>query len=815
MHRHFITARLRPRDFQVPPSTSLRRDASLDAQTAKMTRHKRSRDEYERRSGFATGTASQPRDGDERTQSPGLPGPGDDVVKLPDDESALAPAHEPDEWTLVESHSSKKRKKMPQKDGGNYPSITHSPHARLQSFVKINDLQNLALYLLADGTAPQWCSVRHHANIRKVVVLMVPGLDNGMFDGSIVLDQQEGTSKPAQNVQMGSPIDGVSKGSGTFGNANHDNNDKPISSLESTARGRSADSSELAHASISTSSVPSDLPTPSRAPRRRLYISPDDYYPTKIDPSRLPTSLHPLAEIFGHVWPIRTPGDDKFARMHSPLASMLMATIPKSKEEKANKGKGPQAPAEAKGWHNKRTPVTEFLASLEELIQEEYVLHPAYSVENPAVAAREAERREEKSTTSAYGWLDNPSIAKLDDGTVPDAHIEQGSVTRGRIILAVDCEMCITSAPDIQPPVFSLTRLSVVDWDGNVVLDELVKPADPITNYLTPYSGITPQMLENVKTTLGEVQQKLLKLLTPRTVLVGHSLNSDLTALKLTHPFIIDTALLFPHPRGPPLKSSLKWLAQKYLSRTIQAGHGSTGHNSIEDARASLDLVKQKCEKGKLWGTSEASGESIFKRLSRSMRAKRFKVHPDGDDEPNVGAVVDWGEPSRGFGGQAKVAIGCTNDAHVVAGIKRAMQGDDDDSVVPRSGVDFVWARFRELEAYRGWWNKSKTLDADALREDSAAASHDASLADVVARTVIGIKEVWESLPSCTAFIVYSGSGDPRRLSELQDVKQKHKAEYQVKKWDELTVRWTDVEEQELKKACETARRGLGFIAVK
>ncbi len=102
--------------------------------------------------------------------------------------------------------------------------------------------------------------------------------------------------------------------------------------------------------------------------------------------------------------------------------------------------------------------------------------------------------------------------------------------------------------------------------------------------------------MDPVTTTLADIQKELLELLTPRTVLVGHSLNSDLTALKLTHPFIIDTAIIYPHPRGPPLKSALKWLCQKYLGKEIQKGQ--TGHDSIEDARAVLELVKQKCEKG-------------------------------------------------------------------------------------------------------------------------------------------------------------------------------------------------------------------------
>ena len=59
------------------------------------------------------------------------------------------------------------------------------------------------------------------------------------------------------------------------------------------------------------------------------------------------------------------------------------------------------------------------------------------------------------------------------------------------------------------------------------------------------------------------------------TFLVGHSLENDLVALKLMHANCIDTALLYPHNKGPPFKFSLKSLAERYLSKQIQV----SGHN--------------------------------------------------------------------------------------------------------------------------------------------------------------------------------------------------------------------------------------------
>ena len=80
-------------------------------------------------------------------------------------------------------------------------------------------------------------------------------------------------------------------------------------------------------------------------------------------------------------------------------------------------------------------------------------------------------------------------------------------------------------------------------------------------------------------------------------ILLGHSLESDLRALQLSHPRCIDTALIFHRPRGRPLKLGLAWLARKWLSRTIH-DCGPGGHDPEEDAWASVDLLKAKVKNG-------------------------------------------------------------------------------------------------------------------------------------------------------------------------------------------------------------------------
>jgi RNA exonuclease 1 len=99
---------------------------------------------------------------------------------------------------------------------------------------------------------------------------------------------------------------------------------------------------------------------------------------------------------------------------------------------------------------------------------------------------------------------------------------------------------------------------------------------------------------------------------------------------------------------------------------------------------------------------------------------------------------------------------------------------------------------------------------------DSSAAPADNVLAETVTQTVTDITRIYESLPPCTMFIVYTGTGDPREVSRLQGMHRTYREEFNSRKpWDELTVKWTDTEEQALKKACERAREGCGFMCVK
>ncbi|KAG6016058.1 hypothetical protein E4U43_004268 [Claviceps pusilla] len=196
-----------------------------------------------------------------------------------------------------------------------------------------------------------------------------------------------------------------------------------------------------------------------------------------------------------------------------------------------------------------------------------------------------------------------------------------------------DCEMAYTVHG------MELIRLTATAWPTEEeLLDILVQPLGEILDLNSRYSGVWPEDMARAadwtptpsephdplpattslsvradhpaKDTKNNAVAKTLKkvsspqvardllfsLLAPSTPLIGHGLENDLNAVRVVHPTLIDTVLLYPHKAGLPYRNGLKMLMEVHLNKKIQVETGPkpSGHDSAEDARAAGELVRLK-----------------------------------------------------------------------------------------------------------------------------------------------------------------------------------------------------------------------------
>ncbi|XP_066424024.1 interferon-stimulated 20 kDa exonuclease-like 2 [Molothrus aeneus] len=158
-------------------------------------------------------------------------------------------------------------------------------------------------------------------------------------------------------------------------------------------------------------------------------------------------------------------------------------------------------------------------------------------------------------------------------------------------LVALDCEM-VGTGPGGRTS--ALARCSIVTYEGDVVYDRYVRPEAPIVDYRTRWSGIRPRHMAQA-VPFRRAQQQVLQILAGKVV-VGHAIHNDFKALHYCHPKALtrDTSQmpLLNRRAGFPenVAISLKRLTKALLNQDIQVG--KSGHSSVEDARATMELYK-------------------------------------------------------------------------------------------------------------------------------------------------------------------------------------------------------------------------------
>lgn len=300
--------------------------------------------------------------------------------------------------------------------------------------------------------------------------------------------------------------------------------------------------------------------------------------------------------------------------------------------------------------------------------------------------------------------------------------VEPRSVLSGGVgrvpMFAVDCEMVGTKIGS------ELARVSIVDETLTCIYDTLVKPENPVTDYRTRYSGIDEESLKDVSVTLTDVQENICKLLPSSCILMGHSLDNDLHALRLVHPFVIDTSCLFTPGATPTNKPGLRRLTKELLSSEIQ--RGSNGHDSIEDATACMQLVQHKVRSGP---NCNVSFNQVTPSIITEFRAQG----------KNTG-IVDKPGVVRLFGRGASCSYIVETDKECI---------EESAKIIPQ--CDFTFIQLHDMENFLKSSNGSETTAQE--------------VADVLDSNIV---KLVEGCPEGTLVFVVCGSSDIRLVKQLQ-----------------------------------------------
>ncbi|KAL0932637.1 3'-5' exonuclease [Colletotrichum truncatum] len=252
--------------------------------------------------------------------------------------------------------------------------------------------------------------------------------------------------------------------------------------------------------------------------------------------------------------------------------------------------------------------------------------------------------------------LNRRPLVPISGQTDPTSYTPSGLPRHPRPAVALDCEMGVAFDGESE-----LIRLTLIDYfTSEILLDSLVYPTVRMQHYNTRYSGVSRQDMNEARDKgkcliggLAAAREEVWRWVGPETIVIGHAVQNDLASLRWIHPLVVDSLILATaakaeqekmaeeeeerkkvvlklqetgiddddliifdgqetsetgnseekekqepnrHNKGGGL--SLKSLARDLLGRVIQAG--KMGHDSLEDALASRDLVHwyvtQKCE---------------------------------------------------------------------------------------------------------------------------------------------------------------------------------------------------------------------------
>ncbi|KAM0343748.1 hypothetical protein ACHAPU_008175 [Fusarium lateritium] len=164
-----------------------------------------------------------------------------------------------------------------------------------------------------------------------------------------------------------------------------------------------------------------------------------------------------------------------------------------------------------------------------------------------------------------------------------------------RKAIVLDCEMA-----GVRNGNSEIVSICVVDlFSGEVLLDTFVRPREQIVDWRTNIHGIRPSTLSlaagQAKVLDGweTARQELFKHINTDTVMIGHSIQNDLKALRLSHTTVVDTAILTSDAvYGTGSHSGRCWGLESLCADLLKLRiRKSKTHSALEDTMATREVV--------------------------------------------------------------------------------------------------------------------------------------------------------------------------------------------------------------------------------
>ncbi|ENH74857.1 RNA exonuclease 3 [Fusarium oxysporum f. sp. cubense race 1] len=205
------------------------------------------------------------------------------------------------------------------------------------------------------------------------------------------------------------------------------------------------------------------------------------------------------------------------------------------------------------------------------------------------IKCHSSERLRKESYVLGKETRENARQAAITKQTIMASY--PSSLKPKRKAIALHCEMA--GVVNGESEIISICAIDF--FTGEVLINSLVKPHEPIIDWRTNIHGIRPATLA-IAASQGQIlygweaaRQELLKHINTETAMVGQSLQQDLKRLRVSHEKIFDTAILTAEAvfgTGTPFgrRWSLQSICADLLKLRIR--QGSNTHDALEDAMA-------------------------------------------------------------------------------------------------------------------------------------------------------------------------------------------------------------------------------------